>query len=122
MSFNVRVFGFRGIQQMKNFNPKQFSADSVYQLVHPYEWAQLLLVNGGTPVASAPLTGGRYDQVTILRVEVPDGQSIRYEINPPTREGGVVAAGNGSQIHSGNDEFYFNPGWTISMVDAASFL
>lgn len=120
-AFNIRVFGFRGIQQMKNFNPKQFSSDSVYQLVHPYIFAQVLVVNGATPVSSAPLTGGDYDQVTILRVEVPDGQAIRYEINPPTRQGGVVAAGNASQYHSGLDTFYFAPGWTISAVDAASF-
>lgn len=120
MSFNVRVYGFPGIQQMKKWNPTQFSSDSVYQLVHPYIWSQVLSVNA-TPVSSAPLTGGANDQVTILRVEVPDGQAIRYEINPPNRPGGVLAAGNASQIHAGLDTYYFAPGWSISMVDAASF-
>lgn len=115
----VRIFGFRGMEQMPVSLPKYFSSDSVYQLVYPYDWKASLTTNGVTPVsASAPADGGGVI-TSILRVEVPDGQSIRYEINPPTRQGGVLAAGINSPILSGINMFYFRGGFSFSCIDAA---
>ena len=115
MAFNVRIYGYRGTSQLPSVQQKQMQADSVQVLVQPYEFAQVLATNGATAVSSAadPST-----KVTILRVEVPDAQSIRYEINPPGRS---VAAGNQSPILSGRDQFFFGTGWTISIVEASSF-
>jgi hypothetical protein len=113
MAFNVRVFGYRGIRQMDNVLPKQFSSDSVFYLDQPYEFSQLLVADVAA-VSSAP--DAVHDKVTILRVEVPDGQTIRYEINSPGRN---VAAGVNSPSLSGKDQFGFSPGWTISIIDAA---
>ena len=116
MAFSVRVLGFRGITQIPLMLPKQYSADSVFQLVYPYEWSAVLSVTGAaiSSAAQSPTT----DKTAILRVEVPDGQSIRFEINPPGR---ALAAGTQSPIMSGLNQYYFQPGWTISVVDAASF-
>lgn len=114
MAYNVRVIGFRGITQIPLMLPKQYSADSVFQLVYPYEWSAVLSVSGAA-VSSAAQPAP--DKTAILRVEVPDGQSVRFEINPPGRG---VAAGTQSPIMSGLNQFLFSPGWTISLIDAAS--
>lgn len=113
MSFNVRIFGYRGITQLDNVLPKQYSSDSVFQLIQPYEWKQLLVADVAA-VSSAAQPAP--DMTNILRIEVRDGQSIRYEINPPGR---AVVAASGSPILSGHDQFYFRQGWTISIIDAA---
>lgn len=116
MAFNVRIFGYRGIEQLPVVLPKQFSSDAVYQLMQPYEFAETIVVSNVAASSSANVAA---DKVSILRIEVPDGQTIRYEINPPNRPGGVVTAASGSPALSGKDQFYFKPGWTVSLIDAA---
>lgn len=114
--FNVRCFGHEGLAQMRLILPVQHTEETVFQLTQPYVFSQTLVVNGATPVALSPdATKG----VNVLRIEVPDGQSVRYEINPSGRN---VAAGSQSPILSGHDNFQFQPGWSVSFVDAASFL
>lgn len=116
MAFNVRIYGYRGMEQMPVVNQKRFSSDSVYQMVEPYEWSDVVSVSG-VAVPSAPRSAP--DQTRMIRVEVPDGQTIRYEINPPNRAGGVRAADAASPSLSGKDYFQFQQGWSISMIDAA---
>ena len=118
MAFNTRIFAYRGIIQMPLVLPKQFSSDSIFQLIQPYEWSAVLSVSGSAISSAADTT---HSQVQILRVEVPDGQTVRYEINPPNRTGGAVSAGNTSPSQSGYQQYFFQPGWTISLVDASSF-
>jgi hypothetical protein len=115
MAFNVRIFGYRGNTQMRDALPKQYSADSVRMLVEPYEFGQTLASNGLTPVTSAADT--THDRVTMIKVEVPDGQTIRYEVQPPV---GARAVGVNSPRLSGIDFYEFAPGWTFSFIDAAS--
>lgn len=115
MAFNVRVFYYQGLQQIPNVLAKQFSSDSVYQLVEPYLGQSLVAVS-----AAAASTTTAPDGTNVCRIEVPDGQTIRYEINPPNRSGGVVIAGNTSPSLSGKDVFYVKSGWSISMVDASA--
>lgn len=112
MAFNVRVFGHRGIEQLILNKPRQFSSDSVFQLAQPYEFSEVLLASS-VAVSSSPVSN---PNVTLLRVEVPDGQTIRYEINPPGRS---VVAGTQSASLSGKDQFYFRNGWQISIIDSA---
>lgn len=116
MAFNVRVFGYRGTTQLPVSLPKQFHADSVQVLSEPYEFSQKLTSNGATAVSSTADTS--HDQVKLLRVEVPDGQAIRYEIGP---SGSVRTPGDTSPILSGHDQFEFAPGWVFRFVDAASY-
>lgn len=117
-TYKVRIFGYRGVEQMPLVHARQFSADSVYQLVQPYEFSEVLTVTDGDPTAVSSL-GNASDQVQVLRIEVPDGKTIRYEVNPPNR---AVAAGDDSPQLSGVNQFYFRPGWKISVVDAVAFL
>lgn len=118
-AFNVRIFRYRGMRQIQQLLVKQFNADSVFVLDEPYISSEVLVVNGATPVSSTPTT----DASTILRIEVPDGQQIRYEINPngPTASN-ARAASNTSPRLSGFDNFAWGSGYSISVVDAASFL
>lgn len=113
MSFNVRIFAYEGLTQMQLVRPQQFSSDSVFQLTQPYKWGQVISVSAVAASSSPDAT----TNVNILRIEVPDGQSIRYEINPSGR---AVVAGTSSPILSGHDQFQFAPGWSVSLIDAAA--
>lgn len=122
MSFNVRIMGHDGLVAMKVINDSgQQHSDSVYQLRQPYLWEQTISVSGAavssTAVTNVP--GYTLDPTSIIRIEVPDGQTIRYEINPPNRPGGVKTASADSPSLSGKDQFQWGAGWTISMVDAS---
>lgn len=110
----VRIFGHDGIKQMPSVRPTQFASDSVYQLLQPYIFAQSLSVSSGAAVSSAPYSDPR---TNVLRVEVPDGVTVAYEINPPGRA--TDATANSPRL-SGKDQFYFKDGWTISMIDVTS--
>lgn len=120
MAFTVRIFGHDGLSRMKVLSAGQLSTDSVFQLNQPYLWSEQLVTNGTTPVASVPVTvlptGKTNDSTDILRIEVPDGQAIRYEVNPPNRS---TAASVNSPILSGNNQIKFGAGWTISIIDAS---
>lgn len=122
---SVRIFGYSGIVQIQQNMVKQFSSDSVFLLTEPYIWSQKLLLAGATPVSSTPYTppANTPDRTTLLRIEVPDGVQIRYEVNP----NGPLAvtarnAGDLSPRLSGFDQFEWGQGWTLSIVDAASFV
>lgn len=123
MSFSVRIFAYKGMRQIQQVLVKQFNSDSVFVLEEPYLWSQILVVNGATPVSSTPVSGAADGGSQIIRIEVPDGQQIRYEINPsgPSASNARVA-GNLSPRLSGFDNFQWGPGYSISLVDAASFL
>jgi hypothetical protein len=120
--FNVRIFGYRGMIQVQQLMLKQYSADAVFLLDEPYQWSQLLAVPGGGAAVSS-IVQPVPDDSTILRIEIPDAQQIRYEINP-NGPNAVAAriAGNTSPRLSGFDQFSWGKGYTISMCDAASFL
>lgn len=115
-TYNVRIFGFRGVTQLPLILAKQMSTDSVVQLVQPYEFSLVIpVVIGGAAVSSAPNLAVA---TVLLRIEVPDGQQIRFEINPPGRG---IGAGNQSQSLSGKDQFAFAPGWSVSIADIGAF-
>lgn len=109
---NVRLFGYRGVTHLQIVLPKQYSADSVSQLDQPQEWSQIVVVTGTAASSLADAS----PKTTLVRIEVPDGQTVRYEINPPGRS--VVASTNSPSL-SGKDVFAFAPGWTVSLIDAA---
>lgn len=125
MSFNVRIYGHQGIVAMKVVNDSgQQHSDSVYQLSQPYIWTQNIPVSASaasstvvTP-ASLVAAGSPFatDVSAVLRIEVPDGQAIRYELNPPNRS---AVAGASSSKMSGADQFQWGTGWTISIIDAS---
>lgn len=120
MAFNVRIFGHAGLIRMRVVNAAdQFSSDSVYQLQQPYLWRETLTTNGLTAVSSAVQStpaGQTQDKTSVLRIEVPDSQAIRYEVNPPGRS---TSADSNSPIMSGHNQVQFGAGWTISIIDAS---
>lgn len=122
MAFNVRIFSYRGMVQIQQRLVKQYNSDSVFVLDEPYIASQLLVVpTGGAPVESAVFTVP--DDSQLLRIEVPDGQQIRYEINPQGPVGATHrVAGNTSPRLSGFDNFMWGKGYSISICDAAAFL
>lgn len=114
MPFNVRIFGYRGLSQIPSVLPKEFKSDSVQVMAEPYEFGQLLVSNGATPVGSAPDAS---TQTKVLRVEVPDGDAIRYEIGPTST---IRVPSANSPILQGINVFEFSPGWQFSFIDAAN--
>lgn len=120
MSFPVRLYGHAGLARMTVISAGQFSSDSVFQLTQPYLWTQLLSASGTAVSSTIPAlpAGMSLDATTILRIEVQDGQSIRYEVNPPGRN---IAAGTQSPILTGRDQIKWGQTFTLSIVDAASF-
>lgn len=116
MAFNVRAFGYRGIIQGIIQIPVQDSKDSLFMLYQPYEFAALGASNGLTPVnltSGLPLSS---DHSALLRVEIPDGNAIRYEVNPPNRS---VAASANSPYLAGIMQLAWGPGWSFSFIDAS---
>jgi hypothetical protein len=116
MAFNVRFFGYRGMRQLVHLAQSQFTSDTVYALEEPYEWSQVVSVNGA--VMTPAFSSVALDLSKILRIEIPDGSAVRYEINPPGRN---VQAGAQSPKLTGSDVFPWALGYTISVVDAASY-
>lgn len=117
MAFNVRAFGYSGVLKIPIVNPRQESADSLFVLRQPYEFSALVASNGSTPVMIGPtgLPPWR-DLSTILRVEIPDGQAIRFELNPPGRS--VTASANSPTL-SGILQINWGAGWSMSFIEVA---
>lgn len=116
MSFNVRFFGYRGTRQIQQMVPNQFTSTISEVLVQPYDWSQVVATAGAAPVSTAVISP---DLATLVYIEIPDGQSIRYEFNSPGRV--VVQAGTVSPKLSGVQIFPWAQGTIISLVEGASY-
>jgi hypothetical protein len=119
MTFNVRVYGYTGITQLVQATPRNYAANGPWVLQQPYNWSQLILTNGNNAVSTTVVLS---DPSQLIAIEVPDGNIIRYEFNPPGRAGGAVNAGNASPRTSGFMVFPWGSGWTVSIVEQSFFL
>lgn len=119
MAFNCRIHAYKGTRQMQQLLLKHFNADSVFVLDEPYLWSEVISVSA-VAASSTPVSGSSDGGSTILRVEVKDGEQVRYEINPngPNASNARVASTNSPRL-SGFDNFAWGPGYTISLIDAA---
>lgn len=115
---SVRVFAYAGIVQIEQKLVKQFNSSGVFMRQERYLWAQKLPLNGATPVET---TVQPNDTATLVIIEVDDGTTVRYELNPggPLSAGHVAASTNSPRL-SGIDAFQWFRGATISFVDANS--
>lgn len=118
-TYNVRIFGHRGLTRLQTDNGQQGGVDSVLALQQPYVWGQSLTVTvGGAAVLSSvgapanPVLS--QDPTTLLRIEVADGQTIGYEVNEGNRNVTATAA---SPRLSGKDVIQFGPTWRLSVID-----
>lgn len=123
MAFNVRIYGYRGIIQVRQTMLKQFGSDSVFLLTDPYEFVQRLSVDdsgGGAAVSSAVQAAP--DLSEILYVQVPSQKNIRYEVNPngPSASNARVAGIN-SPMLTGWQLLPWGAGYSLSIADAAAF-
>ena len=114
MSFDVRIYAYRGSKQVPTVLQKQMQTNIEQVLAEPYEFGEKLTSNGATPVTSTPDT--THNEVKILRVQVPDGQLIHYEVQPRANSPRVVSTW--SPIMSGNELFEFYPGYRFSFIEA----
>ena len=121
MSFNVRLFGYAGIIQVHERMVKQYNSDSVFLNEEPCLWSQI--INCTNIAASSTVVALTPDTTKLVCVEVPDAAQIRYEVQPrgPTGTGARVA-GNASRRASGFFMLQWDPGYTLSVIDAAGLL
>jgi hypothetical protein len=118
MAYNVRLFGYQGIIQVNQRMVKQYNSDSVFLNEEPCLWSQVISVSG--VAAGSTVVNLNPDPTTIVCVEVPDNQQIRYEVQPQgPMATNARTAGNGSRRASGFFNLAWNPGYTISLIDAA---
>lgn len=117
-TYNVRIFGHPGLTRIPTDRGTEGGTDSVQVLQQPYLWAQSLTVtDGGAAVSStaaAVPAGHSQDPTMMLRVEVPDGKIIGYEVNPANRS--TVATANSPRA-SVAENIQFGAGWTLSVID-----
>lgn len=117
MTFAVRIFAYPGIVAAIQPQIVQQSGDSVFMLRDPYISGQKLTSNGATPVSSVPLPTG----TKLLRVEVDDGNTIRYEMQMGANSGANVrAASTNSPTLSGREIIFASDGAVFSFVDASA--
>ena len=119
MSFTVRIFGYSGLTRITVVHDGGVGGqDSVYVLTQAYTWRQQLTADAVavSSIAAAVPANRTLDPTTLLRIEIPDGQAIRYEVNHSGRN---IAADANSPILSGNNQIQFGPGWLLSIRDAA---
>lgn len=117
MTFAVRIFSYPGIVAAIQPQIVQQSADSVFMLRDPYLAGQKLQSNGATPVPSAPLPTG----TKLLRVEVDDGNTIRYEMQMGANSGASVRQpSTNSPTLSGREILFASDGAVFSFVDASA--
>jgi hypothetical protein len=113
MTATVRIYTHDGLVSAKvDPGGGRFSTDSVMMLKQPYLGGERLLPGTGTAVSSSAATAVKGS--SLLNVEVQSGKTVHYEINPPNR---AVAASIDSPTLTGNTQFNFGPGWTISVLE-----
>lgn len=91
----------------------RFSTDSLF-LAPPYLAKEQLTVTTGAAVASSPSTAPT--GCAIVRVEVPAGKIVAYELNRANETPARVADSTSPTIE-GRATLIFGPGWTVSLLD-----
>lgn len=117
MSFNVRLFCYSGIVPAIRPREIQQAGDSVYMLIEPYMQAQKQASNGATPVYFSAVPNG----TKLIRVEVDDGNTIRYEVQMGSNSGtNARAPSTTSPAMSGRDIIPVSDGAVLGFVDASA--
>lgn len=112
MAFNLNVFGYRGFKQIPTVHPHQHSETVNLGFFQPYEFRQQVVSAGATPVATAPTAAP--DLTALLYVEIPSGNSIRYEVKPP---GSTRVVDASSPLMAASDWVSFSQGWTFQFIE-----
>jgi hypothetical protein len=117
MAFNVRVITYKGIRNVPQVLPKQFSSDAVFARDEPYMSSQIVVVSGAA-AASVPQAADAGCALMVL--EIPDGQAVRYEVNlSGAGASNARVAGTASPKATGTQIFHWGASASISLIDAA---
>ena len=110
MSAVVRVFYHAGLTTATVAAGTRFSTDSVAMLKQPYiERASVTATDSAAQsVAAAP------SKTTLAYVQVQEGKTVHYEVNPETRS---VSADTSSPLLSGTTQIECGPGWSFSFLE-----
>lgn len=82
------------------------------QMIEPATFSQVISVSA----VAASSTADVDTRTNCIVLEVPDGEAVRYVVNPP---GSSAVADTNARKLSGVQVLFFKPGWTISLIDAA---
>jgi hypothetical protein len=120
MSATVRMFSHSGVSMafVQNYNTQQ-SYNGLTQLKQPYLARQSLTVDTGTAQSSDASTLAPAHS-KLLFVQVQPGKTVHYEINPDGRAGGARTADTSSPTLTGDEQFDWGSGWTISLLEASA--
>lgn len=113
MAFSCRIFFYPGIVAAIQPQIVQQSGDSVFMLRDPYISGQKLTSNGATEVAASAAPVG----TRVIRVEVDDGNNIRYEIRMGAN---TRTASTNSPTLSGREILFASDGAVFAFVDASA--
>src|ERR1700721_2928938 len=114
MAFFARIFSYSGVVAALQPQVVQQSGDSVFMLRDPYTFVcPALQSNGAVEVASPPLPAG----TKVLRVEVDDGATIRYEMRMGSN---TRTAGVNSPALSGQNVLFASDGAVFAFVDSSA--
>lgn len=121
MAVTVRLFGYNSIapSMQQRFAPE--GAPASLMIEEPPVWSAIAKSDGDNPVSVA-FAGPGTDTARILGIEIEDGHSIRYELQPLGPQAKEArTAGNQSRRMSGFNYLVWTAGAAFSFVDAASF-
>lgn len=120
MAFNVRVITYRGIRNIPQVLPKQYSGDSVFARDEPYFSSQVVVVSS---IAANSVPQAADAGAALMVLEIPDGQAVRYEVNlSGAGASNARVAGASSPRTTGTQIFHWGNGASISLIDAAGLL
>ncbi len=111
MAFNVRIFYYKGVVPALQQRQVQAATDSVYMLIEPYLSGDKQASNGITEVVCAAAPAG----ATVARIEVDDGNTIRYELRQGSNTRTATA---NSPAMSGRDILPVSAGAVFAFIDA----
>lgn len=116
MSAAVRCFSYAGVSQafVANF-AQQKANESKSMFKEPYLGREHLTPDTGTPATSTTALSPEHSRV--LLVQVQPGKRVHYEISPPGRLNGPVAADTSSPITEGDETFEWGRNWIISLLE-----
>lgn len=114
MTIDVRIFAHGELAVAPvGASSSRYSTDSLF-LAPPYIGREKLTV--GTVAAVSSDQANAPVGTVILRVEVPAGKVVAYEINRRNADTPRVADSSSPTLE-GRMTLYFGEGWTVSMLD-----
>lgn len=113
MSVSVRVFYHSGLTTAHVAAGTKFATDSVAMLKQPYLARDKVSATTGAAVSTAAAPAG----TRVAYVQVEDGKSVYFEVNPENR---TTAADSSSPVVSGSATFECGPNWSLSFLEHAT--